>query len=87
MSEFNEADATSTLEQPSESGSDASSSSLDRAPILITNYKLTGNNYLSWSRVVEMFITGRGKEDYLFGILSFLHLQIPRVELGNQKIL
>lgn len=40
--------------------------------ILITNHKLTGQNYLSWSKTVEMFIIGRGKDDYLYGSLQSL---------------
>lgn len=38
---------------------------LDATPVTITNQKLTGNNFLPWSRAVELFITGRGKKEYL----------------------
>lgn len=38
---------------------------LDATPVTITNQKLNGNNFLPWSRAVELFITGRGKKEYL----------------------
>lgn len=41
---------------------------------MVTNLKLTSHNYLAWSKVVEMFIIGRGKDDYLYG-----NMQIPLV--------
>lgn len=47
--------------------SSSSGSIVDSTPVSITNQKLTGNNYLPWSRAVELFITGRGKKDYLSG--------------------
>lgn len=33
---------------------------------LITRHKLTGHNYHQWAKAVLMFITGRGKDEYLF---------------------
>lgn len=36
---------------------------------MITNHKLMGHNYLPWSKAVEMFVIGRGKDDYLYGNL------------------
>lgn len=45
-------------------------SSFDGTPIMITNHKLTGSNYLSRSRAVEMFVIGRGKDDYLNGNIT-----------------
>ncbi|MCR2848069.1 hypothetical protein KN825_16150, partial [Weizmannia coagulans] len=36
----------------------------------ITNHKLNGNNYLQWSSSVLMFISGKGKDDYLNGEIS-----------------
>lgn len=42
-------------------------SSIDGNPIMVTNHKLSGTNYLSWSKAVEMFVVGRGKDDYLYG--------------------
>lgn len=43
----------------------SSSSILDASPVAITNQKLHGNNFLAWSKAVELFITGRGKKEYL----------------------
>lgn len=37
----------------------------DGAPVNII--KLNGNNYLAWSRAMELFITGKGKKDHLLG--------------------
>lgn len=47
------------------SSSSSVGSLLDSTPVSITNQKLHGNNYLAWSRAVELFITGRGKKEYL----------------------
>ncbi|XP_059599280.1 retrovirus-related Pol polyprotein from transposon RE2 isoform X2 [Vitis vinifera] len=33
---------------------------------LITRHKLTGHNYHQWAKAILMFITGRGKDEYLF---------------------
>lgn len=38
---------------------------VDSTPVTITNQKLHGNNFLPWSRAVELFIVGRGKKEYL----------------------
>lgn len=38
---------------------------VDSTTVTITNQKLNGNNFLPRSRDVELFITGRGKKDYL----------------------
>ena len=35
--------------------------------LLITRHKLTGHNYLQWAKSVMMFISGKGKDDYLTG--------------------
>lgn len=43
----------------------ATGSIVDSTPVTITNQKLNGNNYLPWSRAVELFIIGRGKREYL----------------------
>lgn len=53
-------------------------SSFDGNPIMITNHKLNGSNYLSWSRVVEMFIVGRGKDDYLYETMTIPPPTDPR---------
>lgn len=45
---------------------------LDSNSVMVTNLKLTGHNYLAWSKAVELFVMGRGKDDYLYG-----HMQIP----------
>ncbi|KAK2975560.1 hypothetical protein RJ640_011573 [Escallonia rubra] len=36
----------------------------------ITGHKLNGLNYLQWSQSVFMFISGKGKEDYLTGTIE-----------------
>ncbi|KAL5739623.1 hypothetical protein ACOSQ2_028803 [Xanthoceras sorbifolium] len=36
---------------------------------LITNHKLNGHNYLQWSQSVMMFVCGKGKDDYLTGVV------------------
>ncbi|KAK3026542.1 hypothetical protein RJ639_041839 [Escallonia herrerae] len=38
--------------------------------ILITKHKLTGQNYHQWAKLVMMFISGKGKDDYLTGTAS-----------------
>ncbi|KAK3041993.1 hypothetical protein RJ639_002301 [Escallonia herrerae] len=38
--------------------------------ILITKHKLTGHNYHQWAKSVMMFISGKGKDDYLTGTAS-----------------
>ncbi|KAK2975605.1 hypothetical protein RJ640_023537 [Escallonia rubra] len=38
--------------------------------ILITKHKLTGHNYHQWAKSVMMFISGKGKDDYLTGAAS-----------------
>lgn len=43
------------------------SNHLEHNTVVITNQKLNSHNYLSWSRSVELFVTGRGKEDYIYG--------------------
>lgn len=48
-------------------GSSGSGSILESTPVIITNQKLHGGNYLPWSRAVELFIIGRGKKEYLSG--------------------
>ncbi|KAK2970425.1 hypothetical protein RJ640_016279 [Escallonia rubra] len=46
--------------QPNEEGS----------VILITKHKLTGHNYHQWAKSVMMFISGKGKDDYLTSAAS-----------------
>lgn len=50
-----------TLKQPSRTKSNVSSTFFNRALIIIANHKLTEDNYLSWERDVEMFITCKDK--------------------------
>ncbi|KAK2972923.1 hypothetical protein RJ640_015638 [Escallonia rubra] len=38
--------------------------------ILITKHKLIGHNYHQWAKLVMMFISGKGKDDYLTGAAS-----------------
>uniref|UniRef100_A0A1S8ACV3 Retrotransposon Copia-like N-terminal domain-containing protein n=1 Tax=Citrus limon TaxID=2708 RepID=A0A1S8ACV3_CITLI len=46
--------------------------------ILITSHKLNGQNYLQWSQSVLMFISGKGKDEYLTD-----EIEIP--EKGDPK--
>lgn len=62
MAEGSEVTSAPTGEK---SSSSSSSTILDSIPVTITNQKLHGNNFLPWSRAVELFITGRGKKEYL----------------------
>lgn len=55
-------DITSSAPRTSETGG---ASILDATPVSTTCQKLNGNNYLPWSRAVELFIVGRGKKEYL----------------------
>lgn len=48
----------------------SNSTNYDSIPMVIYGHKLSDNNYLSWSKSIEMFITGKGKEGYLFDILT-----------------
>lgn len=48
-----------------EKSSGMAGSIVDSSPVTINNQKLNGNNFLPWSRAVELFIIGRGKKDYL----------------------
>ncbi|KAF7814569.1 Retrovirus-related Pol polyprotein from transposon RE1 [Senna tora] len=41
------------------------SGNAENSVLLLTRHKLTGQNYLHWFRSMIMFITGKGKEDYL----------------------
>lgn len=43
--------------------------------LLITSHKLNGQNYLQWSQSILMFISGKGKDDYLTG-----DIEIPKKE-------
>lgn len=53
------------------SGSDLPISSsytiAESVPLPITGHKLNGNNYLQWSQSIMMYISGKGKDDYLTG--------------------
>ncbi|KZV22254.1 hypothetical protein F511_28648 [Dorcoceras hygrometricum] len=41
----------------------------DASPRSITAYKLTGRNFISWSQSVMMYIYGRGKDNFLTGMV------------------
>ena len=42
----------------------------DSSHLPITGHKLNGQNFLQWSQSVMMFICGKGKDDYLTGIIT-----------------
>ncbi|RYE03343.1 MAG: hypothetical protein EOP33_09685, partial [Rickettsiaceae bacterium] len=43
----------------------------------ITSHKLNGHNFLQWSQSVLMFISGRGKDDYLTGVATSPVIEDP----------
>ncbi|KZV41946.1 hypothetical protein F511_32079 [Dorcoceras hygrometricum] len=52
----------------------------DASPQSITVHKLTGRNFIPWSQSVMMYICGRGKDDFLTGL-------VPRHDAGDPKLL
>lgn len=58
-------EVTSDVPVTQSTGSAPGSSLVDSTPVTITNQKLHGNNFLAWSRAVELFVTGRGKKEFL----------------------
>lgn len=61
---------SSQIETEETSSQTISSPSVPAIPtdfVVITNLKLTGPNYLTWSKAMEMIITGKGKENYILG--------------------
>ena len=67
-------EVTSTQEAPISS----TNGGLDGAVFLITRHKLNGQNYLQWSHIVKMFICGKGKNDYLIGVVPQLMKEDPK---------
>ncbi|KAK2979535.1 hypothetical protein RJ640_013552 [Escallonia rubra] len=64
-----------TTESSSFSGTSSGQESMNTggsegSVILITKHKLTGHNYHQWAKSVMMFISGKGKDDYLTGAAS-----------------
>ncbi|KAK3037696.1 hypothetical protein RJ639_030640 [Escallonia herrerae] len=62
-------------ESSSFSGTSSGQESMDTggsegSVILITKHKLTGHNYHQWAKSVMIFISGKGKGDYLTGAAS-----------------
>lgn len=56
-----------TSSYSTESSSIPNNPTIGSESIVITNLKLTGQNYLTWSKAMEMIITGKGKESYILG--------------------
>ncbi|KAK0607433.1 hypothetical protein LWI29_014912 [Acer saccharum] len=54
----------------SHSGSGGSDQNSSHHNLFITSHKLTGKNYLQWSKFVLIFIRGKGKDDYLSGTID-----------------
>ncbi|RVW29708.1 Retrovirus-related Pol polyprotein from transposon TNT 1-94 [Vitis vinifera] len=52
---------------------------------LITRHKLTGHNYHQWAKVVLMFITGRGKDEYLFSTTESPKKDDKRFKVWNTE--
>lgn len=83
-------EVTSTKADHKATGSSSGGQIVDSTPVTITNQKLHGNNYLAWSRAVELFITGRGKKDYLsekMTIPSESDEKFPTWEAENSMIM
>ncbi|KAF7821706.1 Retrovirus-related Pol polyprotein from transposon TNT 1-94 [Senna tora] len=59
------ASSKSSSQEASSSNANEFSGNAENSVLLLTRHKLTGQNYLHWSRSMIMFITGKGKEDYL----------------------
>ncbi|KAK3012421.1 hypothetical protein RJ639_010652 [Escallonia herrerae] len=51
----------------------------------ITGHKLNGLNYLQWSQSVFMFISGKGKEDYLTGTIETPSKDDPSYKKWNSE--
>ncbi|KAK3021699.1 hypothetical protein RJ639_046549 [Escallonia herrerae] len=51
----------------------------------ITGHKLNGLNYLQWSQSVFMFISGKGKEDYLTGTIETPSKDDPNYKKWNSE--
>lgn len=50
-------------------------------PLPITGHKLNGNNYVHWSQSVIMFVSGKGKNEYLIGEVVAPMTRDPKVRL------
>ncbi|KAF7821700.1 Retrovirus-related Pol polyprotein from transposon TNT 1-94 [Senna tora] len=59
------ASSKSSSQEASSSNANEFSGIAENSVLLLTRHKLTGQNYRHWSRSMIMFITGKGKEDYL----------------------
>ena len=57
----------------------------DGATLIIPRHKLNGQNYLQWSHVVIMFICGRGKDDYLTGVVPRPMKEDPKFKRWKAK--
>ncbi|XP_017413078.1 uncharacterized protein LOC108324648 [Vigna angularis] len=67
MTSSGQSSFTTTGENSSSTGSSLSQIAMDSFTPQITNHKLSGHNYLSWSQSVHMFIRRKGKDDFLTG--------------------
>ena len=52
---------------------------------LITRHKLTGHNYHQWAKVVLMFITSRGNDEYLFSTTESPKKDDKRFKVWNTE--
>ncbi|KAF7835374.1 Retrovirus-related Pol polyprotein from transposon TNT 1-94 [Senna tora] len=59
------ASSKSSSQEASSNSANEFSGNAKNFVLLLTRHKLTRQNYLHWSRSMIMFITGKGKEDYL----------------------
>jgi hypothetical protein len=52
----------------------------------MTSTKLKGSNYLQWSRVVRVFLTGHGKESYFMTTKPIDATKIPKWSKRMHKL-
>ncbi|XP_073046876.1 uncharacterized protein [Primulina eburnea] len=65
MSDQSEKSPKGSVQFPSTSPNPPENSSVTS---VLTSHKLTDKNYLQWSQSMMMFISGRGRDDYLTGV-------------------
>ena len=53
--------------------------------LLVTNHRLNGHNYLQWSQSVMMFISGKGRDDYLTRETNPLEKTDPQYKIWKSE--
>lgn len=78
-------EASSNSSGPSSSQEPVNNSGAEGPTFLITRHKLTGHNYHQWAKAVMMFITGKGKDDYLIGAAGPPKKDDPKFRVWKTK--